>query len=81
MTKDSYHVVPAPNGGWSVKQGGVVRASKHFDNKADAEKWAKEAVRSQGAEVYVHRRDGTVEQKSGPTGDPRPSRGKHTSQP
>jgi hypothetical protein len=80
MAKASYHVVPAPGGGWSVKKSGAVRASKHFNNKEDAERWAQEAVRSHGVEVYIHRRDGTVEQKAGPTADQRPARRKPTAQ-
>jgi hypothetical protein len=42
MAGKSHHVVPAPNGGWNVIKGGAERASKHFDNKKEAEKWGKE---------------------------------------
>lgn len=76
MAENSYHVVPAPSGGWSVKKSGAVRASKHFDSKADAEKWAKEVVKDRGAAVYVHRRDGTVERKDSHGNDPLPPRGR-----
>jgi len=64
MARKSHHVVPAPNGGWNVKKGGAERASKHFDNKKEAEKWGKEVSENQGTEFYVHRRDGTIERKT-----------------
>jgi hypothetical protein len=64
MARKSHHVVPDPNGGWNVKKGGAERASKHFDNKKEAEKWGKEVSENQGREFYVHRRDGTIERKT-----------------
>jgi hypothetical protein len=47
-----------------VKKGGSERASRHFDNKGDAVKWGREVSKNQGSEFYVHRRDGTIEQKA-----------------
>ncbi|MDX6280180.1 MAG: hypothetical protein QOH03_1251, partial [Kribbellaceae bacterium] len=35
MAKNSHHVVPDPKGGWSVKKGGAVRASRHFERKSE----------------------------------------------
>ena len=64
MAKKSHHVVPDPKGGWNVKKGGSERASRHFDNKADAVKWGRQVSKNQGSEFYVHRRDGTIERKA-----------------
>ncbi len=61
--KKSYHVVSAPDGGWDVRKKGAVRASKHFDGKGAAVKWGREISKSKQAEFYVHRRDGTIQQK------------------
>ena len=78
MAKNSHHVVPDPKGGWNVKKGGAERASKHFDNKKEAEKWGNEVSKSQGTEFYVHRRDGTIERKASHGNDPHPPRDRDT---
>jgi hypothetical protein len=80
MTKNSHHVVPAPNGGWNVRKGGAERASKHFEKKEDAVKWGQELSKSQGTEFYIHKRDGTIERKSSHGRDPRPPRDRDTHQ-
>jgi len=74
MTRTSYHVIPSPNGGWSVKKGRVSRASKHFDTQVDAIEWAKKASKTQGGEFVVHGRDGTIRSRDTYGGDPYPSR-------
>jgi hypothetical protein len=76
MAENAYHVVPAPQGGWSVKKNGADRASRHFDKKEDAVKWAKETVKARSASIYVHRRDGTVQSKDTYGSDPVPSSSK-----
>ena len=64
MAKKSHHVVPDPKGGWNVTKGGAERASKHFDNQKEAEKWGREVSKNQGTELYVHRKDGTIARKA-----------------
>lgn len=61
--KNSHHVVPNPNGGWSVKKGDASRASKHFDNKEDAIAWGESISEREGTEFVVHGRDGTIERR------------------
>lgn len=33
MPRKTHHVVPDPNGGWNVKNGGADRASAHAETK------------------------------------------------
>ena len=63
------HVVPSPQGGWDVKRGGASKASKHFSTKKDAVDWGRSVSRNRGSDLYVHRRDGTVERKVSPGGE------------
>ena len=66
MNKKSHHVVPDPRGGWSVKRGGAVRASRHFQTKQEAETWGRRVSGQEGSELVIHKRDGTVQSKSHP---------------
>jgi hypothetical protein len=75
MSRTSYHVIPSPNGGWSVKKERVLRASKHFDTQADAIDWAKRASKTEGGEFVVHGKDGTIRIRDTFGRDPYPSRG------
>jgi len=59
----SHHVVPAIDGGWSVKKAGSDRASKHFPTKAAAESWGRMQSIKDRSELVIHRRDGTIAQK------------------
>lgn len=74
MAKKSTHVVPDPNGGWSVKKGGASRASKRFDNQRDAITYARNISRNEGAEFVIHRQDGTIRSKESYGRDPYPLR-------
>ncbi|HEX6750052.1 MAG TPA: DUF2188 domain-containing protein [Longimicrobium sp.] len=65
----SLHVVPSPNGGWSVKQYGAHRASRHFDSRSAAIRWGRDASRNNGAAFFIHRKDGTVQEKTSPAGE------------
>ena len=64
MNKNSQHVVPNPTGGWSVRKSGAERASSVFSNQEDAVKRGRELARREGTELYIHRSDGTVREKS-----------------
>lgn len=75
MNKRSQHVVPNPNGGWSVRKSGSERASSVFSTQADAIKRGKELAKREGAELYVHRSDGTILMKNSYGADPLPPKG------
>jgi len=68
----SYHVVPAPSGGWSVKRSGAERASRRFDSKEEAVSWGRAVSKTQGTAFFIHRRDGTIQQKESSANDPFP---------
>lgn len=74
MAKKTTHVVPDPNGGWSVKREGASRASKHFDKKQDAITYARNISKNRRAEFVIHRQDGTIHSKDSYEHDPNPPR-------
>jgi Uncharacterized protein conserved in bacteria (DUF2188) len=63
MTKKYRHVIAHSSGGWSVHRAGASRASRIFSTQADAVRYGKEIARQERTDLYVHRRDGTVEKK------------------
>src|SRR5215217_5765699 len=63
MRRKSRHVVPAPGGGWSVRQSGASRASRVFADEAEAVRFGREAAQKDRTELYVHRQDGTIRRK------------------
>ena len=76
MAKTSHHVVPAPDGGWSVRKSGADRASRHFPTQEKAVSWAREVSRNARGELVIHRRDGTIRAKDSHSQDPLPPRDK-----
>lgn len=72
--RTSHHVVPS-GGGWSVKKGGSDRASKTFPTKGLAVDFARNVSRNQHSELYIHRKDGTIQQKDSHGGDHYPPKG------
>jgi hypothetical protein len=61
-TKKQY-VLPPKNAkgeqdGWSVKLEGSTKATKVFKTKVEAEKYAKELAKKQGADVVRQKKDG-----------------------
>lgn len=59
------HVVSGKEGGWTVKQWGNVKVEKHFSKKRDALKFGKELSRSRHTGLYVHLKNGKVEEMDG----------------
>jgi uncharacterized protein YdaT len=68
----THHVVRHPEGGWAVKKGGALRATKRFSTKQEAVAWGREVSRNQGSEFVIHRKDGTIQRKASHGGDPHP---------
>lgn len=76
MTKhDTHHVVPNPDGGWDVKRGRGQKASHHTDNKAEAERIARDISKNQGTELVIHGKDGKIQRKDSHGNDPYPPKG------
>lgn len=76
MSKTSKHVVPKSGGGWSVKNSGATRASKNFDTQAEAVQYGRTAAKREHSELYIHRRDGTIQNKNSYGNDPIPPKDK-----
>lgn len=70
MSKPSKHVVPSATGGWAVKNAGASRASKTFATQQEAVGYGRSAAQKMGTELYIHRRDGTIQDKRSYGNDP-----------
>ena len=77
MAKKTQHVVRHPDGGWSVKKGGSAHATRRFKTQQEAIAYGKEVSKKQGAELYIHRRDGLIREKNSYGNDPLPPRDKN----
>ncbi len=76
MPKKTQHVVRHPDGGWSVKKGGSTQATKRFKTQKEAISYGKQISKNQGAELYIHRTDGLIREKSSYRNDTYPPRDK-----
>lgn len=77
MVKNSYHVVFGPSGGWDIMTRGAESALSHFDHKDEAIRYARDLSRGEHTDLYIHRKDGTVQQKDSYSKDPHTSRNSH----
>lgn len=69
----SHHVVPNPDGGWDGKRSGAKKATKHFETKKEAVDHMRKVSRNQGTELFVHKKDGSIQKRDSHGNDP-PSR-------
>lgn len=76
MSRNSYHVVPVQDGGWSVKRGGAARASKTFEVKTEAVSFGRQLSLNQNSELVIHRKDGTIQNANSYGDDPNPPKDK-----
>jgi hypothetical protein len=72
MAKSTQHVVPHPDGGWTVKKGGSAHATRRFDTQREAISYGRKVSKNQGTELYIHGRDGMVRSKDSFGSDPHP---------
>jgi len=77
MSRKTHHVVPAKDGGWSVKKGGAEKASKSFGGKKEAVDYAREVSKNQESELYIHKKDGTIQKKDSHGNDSNPPKDKN----
>jgi len=76
MAKRSNHVVPSKErGGWVVKKSGSTKASKSFGRKEDAVKYGRKLSRKESTELYIHKKDGRIQDRNSYGRDPFPPRG------
>lgn len=71
-----YHVTPG-GGDWKIQREGADRASGRFETKEQAVSRAREMTRRQGGQLFIHGKDGRIqEERTYPrSSDPRRSRG------
>lgn len=71
--KKSNHVVPTSGEkGWAVKKSGASRASKTFETKQKAVDYGIEISKREKAELYIHKKDGVIQNKNSYGNDPMP---------
>lgn len=75
MAKKTTHVVPNPDGGWDVKKGGQKKPLSHHGTKSEAIQSGRQTSIAQESELYIHGRDGKIQQKDSHGGDPFPPEG------
>lgn len=61
--KIAQHVVPKPGGGWVVRKGGTIKVTRTFINQSEAIDFARHISIKQGAELFIHGRDGMIRDK------------------
>jgi hypothetical protein len=76
MPKDDIWVSPRPDGDWVVQREGSERASFKVPNKEQAESIARDMGRRERVEVFIQRRDGTIQNRNSYGKDPFPPRDK-----
>lgn len=76
MAKKSLHVVPNPDGNWSIKSSGSSRATEVYKNKGDAISRARRMSEAKSSDLYVHNKSGRIADKYSPSvrSDPFPPR-------
>lgn len=74
MTKRNQHVVPHEDG-WAVRSAGSQRATSIHDTQGEAVAAGREIARNQGAELFVHGRDGRIRERDTHGHDPYPPKG------
>jgi uncharacterized protein YdaT len=63
MGKQNQHVVPH-SGQWAVRKEGADRVTSVHKTQQQATETARKIAGNQGADVVVHRKDGTIRQRS-----------------
>lgn len=76
MVKKSNHVIPSnEQGGWAVKKAGSIRVSRSFENKEEAIKYGRELSKRESTELYIHKRNGLIQERNSYGKDPFPPKG------
>jgi len=76
MPAKSHHVVPNKDrGGWDIKKGGGEKSIKHTDKKQDAVDIARKISTNQESELFIHGKDGQIQQRDSHGNDPESSKG------
>lgn len=73
MPKRNQHVVPH-DGRWAVRREGSNRVTSKHDTQREAIEAAREILRNQGGELFIHGRNGYIRAKDSYGTDPNPPR-------
>jgi len=76
MSKKSNHVIPSRDQGWAVKKSGAIRATRRFDSKEEAVKFGRAISRNEETELYIHKKDGSIQNRNSYGNDPFPPKDK-----
>jgi hypothetical protein len=74
MSGKAQHVIPI-GGKWSVQSAGASRARRTFATQKEAIDDALAQAKRQGAELYIHGRDGRIRERNSFGHDPFPPKG------
>lgn len=74
MAGKSQHVTPR-GGKWVVRKTGASRATGVFETQSEAIERGRSLAKSQGAELYIHGRDGRIRERDSYGRDPHPPKG------
>ena len=74
MAKRNQHVVPHDRG-WAVRGAGSRSATSVHPTQREAADAAREIARNQRSELFIHRKDGRIRDRSSYGNDPFPPRG------
>lgn len=72
--RKTQHVVRHPEG-WALKKGGGERATKVFDTQKEAITFGKTVSQNQGAELFIHGKNGRIRERNSYGNDPCPPQG------
>ena len=75
MKRKTNHVIPSTSG-WSVKKSGAVKASKSFNTKNEAVAYGKKLSKTEKTELYIHKKNGMIQNKNSYGNDPNPPKDK-----
>lgn len=73
-SKPSQHVVPH-QGDWAVRKSGADRVTEVFDTQKEAIDRARGISQNQGAELFIHGRDGRIRERDSHGNDDYPPKG------
>ena len=71
MSKKNYHVVPKGDN-WGVKGAGNERYTRVVTTQKEAKEIAREYAKNQNSELFIHRQNGQIRERSSYGNDPFP---------
>lgn len=74
MAKITQHIVPHQKG-WAVRKGGSEKVTKTFQTKEEAKRYGREISIRQDAELFIHGKDGQIQERNSYGPDPYPPEG------